>query len=104
MKEEQDKLDEIEIKETYPIEVKEKKLRITAILGMITWDGAPYHCATPEFSWCCDEIEIAFGREIGFQGSNTAGRNPAYFAKLLYNGNPVDKCPFCGAEVEINPK
>ena len=87
------------IKEAYPLEAK-KKMTISYTLSTMTWRGDAYDCATPEISYCCNDAVKRFT----FHNSNvpSPGREPVNFCKMVYQGNPVDICPFCGAEIEIN--
>ncbi len=85
------KKQEVDFKETYPLD--EKKFVIYVTLNPITWQGDRYLTATPKYAYCCEEAKgLDFKR-------NNIGSN---FLKVLYQDQPIDVCPFCGAKIEVH--
>ncbi len=86
------------IKESYPLEEK-KKMVVCYTLSKVLWRGDEYDYATPKIAYCCDDA----AKGVIFQSSNipSPGCDSANFKRMVYEGTPVDKCPFCGAEIVI---
>lgn len=87
------------IKETYPLEEK-KKMVVFYAVSKVLWQGDEYSYADAKIIYCCEKAE----KDLIFCGNNipSPGSNPTNFGRMVYQGKPVDNCPFCGAEIAIN--
>ena len=90
------------IRESYPLE--EKKMIVKATISYILWMGDQYRSAAVSIDHCCQESIDKFGEFSPQRTDVPRGQDPANFCKMIYQGKPVDKCPFCGAEIEIKVK
>jgi hypothetical protein len=91
--------DDIPVTEVYPVE---KKYVIHAVIFPANWEGESFKSSAIRIDHCCED-STTFCTELCPQRSNapSGGRDPINFLKLLYRGQPVEKCPFCGAGVEL---
>ncbi len=89
------------IKETYPLEDKKVMLCHVTVYP-IRHGGDAFQGADVFIDHCCKKNE-AVCNELFIQRSNVpaGGRDPANFLKVLYKGNPIDVCPFCGGEIKV---
>lgn len=76
-------------------EKPEKISTIHVCLSFIKWGGESYDSAKVFIDHCCQE-SIDRCEELFLH--NTTVRDPEKFAKMVYKGNVVDNCPFCGAK------
>ena len=81
------------IKESYPLEEK-KKLTIRYELSKMFYQGDEHSHADALINYCCADAKGLFFVNNTVQGT-------ANFTKMMYQGMPVDECPFCGAEIVI---
>ncbi len=76
---------------------KKDKMIIKYTLCPITWAGDSYQLANAEIDYCCEDA-----KKLEFQKTNVPrNQDPKNFLKVLYEGNPVENCPFCGARIEV---
>lgn len=82
------------IKESYPLQEK-RKMIVCYTLSKVLWRGDEYDYADTKIIYCCVDAE----KNLIFVKHSI--NDPVNFARVVYQGKPVDKCPFCGAEIAI---
>uniref|UniRef100_A0A6M3L316 Uncharacterized protein n=1 Tax=viral metagenome TaxID=1070528 RepID=A0A6M3L316_9ZZZZ len=101
------KTDDIPINEMYPVDEPRKdyqvkgKMVVHVKVRPLVWQGQEFKTADVNIDHCCQE-SIDRAEEFFPQRSDApnCGRNPENFLKMMYEGKPMDTCPFCGAPVE----
>ena len=90
---------------TEDVEIKPgKKMIVKATISYILWMGDQYRSAAISIDHCCQEAIDKYGEFSPQQTDVPRGQDPANFLKMIYQGRPIDNCPFCGAEIEIKVK